>query len=266
MYKRTLIIALLVGVTGLISFASNSVITIPPFQKFLLGEIESTSFRVKIKNLSKFPVEVETRNKEGEKTSGFTFAAKGETKLGIDKEEYVVLTNLNDQPIKIAAHLSKGVEGMRYEIIEMNTVEQTDSVKEMDFEELISDNWKGQLTYKDYSSGEKVSIPSEMKITKLKENTYSFEYIYPDEPKMNNQLKIKIKEDGKMIGDQKVISVRQEGEETVIETIKDGKDNGKKAQLLFTYRFNEKRLSMKREYRTLGSGITQFRNEYIYWK
>lgn len=265
MKNRILFTVVLISLSNLI-FASNAVITIPPHQRFLLGELETTSFKVKIKNLSKFPIQIETKNSRGLRTSSFTFAPKGETKLGVEKNEHVLLINTTDESIKIAAHISKSVEGMRYETVDKIQVEDAASVKDKDLEVLISDQWKGELTYIDYTSGKRTSIASEMKIARQKKDSYIFEYIYTYEPNKSNKMKVKIQEEGTILNDQKVTSVQQEGEYLVIKTEKQGKDNGKKVWFVFTYRFNEKMLSMKKEYRLLGSDELNFRNEYVFRK
>ena len=62
-------------------------------------------------------------------------------------------------------------------------------IKSSDFKLLTAGQWKGKLTYQDYSSNKKVSILSNLTVTQSKEDKLSwiFEYEYPDEPKANKK-------------------------------------------------------------------------------
>ena len=56
-----------------------------------------------------------------------------------------------------------------------------------DLRRLAGARWTGTLTYLDYGSGKKVSIPSNLTVTQAEgdESAWVFEYEYPEEPKAN---------------------------------------------------------------------------------
>ena len=265
-YKRIHLL-LLCFVAFLLGCAtSKSGIGIPPYQEFVLGENEKSAFRAELDNQSDELIEVETRNELGKKTSSFGLSPKGKTKITVASNERAILRNPSGNTVLVQAKLSRNVEGMRYQVIEMEEVEVSTKVTGKDLKSVISDAWKGELTYANYSDGRMVSIPCNLKITQLSDNKFSFEYIYPDEPKANNKQKIHLKKDGQLLGDQQVVSKEKSGNQLIIKTIKEGKDNGEKALFFYTYTLSEEAFSMKKEYQTTGSDVVNFRNEYVFKK
>lgn len=72
------------------------------------------------------------------------------------------------------------------------------TVKGRDLQLLMGAQWKGTLTYLDYSRNKRVSIPSNLTVTKSNGDRWSwvFEYQYPDEPKANSRETVTISKDG----------------------------------------------------------------------
>ena len=90
-------------------------VTIPSNQSFFLGELESTSFKAQVKNLSNKEVDfkvVDTKTKA--KKSGFGISEKGQVEVFVAGDEMAVFINNNDQEVQIKVLLNKDVEGMRY--------------------------------------------------------------------------------------------------------------------------------------------------------
>lgn len=251
-------------ITSCSPFRSN--VTIPAYQQFVLGEYEKNGFSVELNNTSSYIVKVETRDSENKRTSGFGLSANGKTKVYVGKGEKAVLINSNGEKVIVKAKLIKGVEGMRYEVIDMENMKKTQTLNDADLSPVVSDNWEGNLTYMDYSSGKKVTIPCNMKVEKLKKNTFKVYYMYPDEPQANGDDEVKITEDGKKFENREVIQVEKEGNYFLIKTVEKGKDNDKEATLYYTYKFNNKELSIKKEVQTIGSDEMKFRNEYKFKK
>lgn len=245
-------------------FRSN--ITIPAYQQFILGEYEKGGFAVELQNLSPYTVKVETRNSKNKQTSGFGLSANGKTKVYVGNGEKAILINSNGEKVNVKAKLAKSVEGMRYEVMNMTKIEKSQVLKDTDLTAVVSDNWEGNLTYIDYSNDKEVKIACHMKIEKLKKNTFKAYYIYPDEPHANGDNEVKITEDGKRFEDREVIQAEKKGKYFVIKTIEKGKDNNKEATLYYTYKFNDKELSIRKEVQTIGSSEMKFRNEYKFTK
>ena len=70
-----------------------------------------------------------------------------------------------------------------------------------DLQVLTGLQWSGTLTYLDYQSNRKVSIPANLTVRPNGEDKWSwvFEYSYPDEPKANSEEVVRLSKDGKTI-------------------------------------------------------------------
>ncbi|MEL6135599.1 MAG: hypothetical protein AAFR59_19745 [Bacteroidota bacterium] len=137
-------------------------------------------------------------------------------------------------------------------------------IKEQDFGQVLGDDWKGTLTYLDYQSGKKVDIPVELKVSKLKEGQYLLEYSFPEEPQANSKSKVKISKDGKKLDKYRVLSREMlDGGKTKVVCLGDGKDDGKKATLFYTYTFYKDEFIMRKDVQySLGNQQPFFRNEF----
>ncbi len=131
-------------------------------------------------------------------------------------------------------------------------------------------NWKGQLTYLDYSSGTPYSMPCELSISrKGQANKLSLAYAFPNEPKANNTEKIKISKDGKYI-DKNKITQKSKTAEDQIKFIsesrgKDGNDN-KPATIRYIYVIGDNDLVIRKEVKFDDSNEWIMRNEFSFNK
>jgi len=134
-----------------------------------------------------------------------------------------------------------------------------------DFESMNNTNWKGYLSYKDYQSGKQETIPSTMNF-KIESDkiVYSVQYVY--EPNKNNISKVKIKKDGTVFGNEKVISFTEENGSKTLVTMYKGKDNGKKADMYVTRVLTDSTYSATKEVQLEGSNARFIRNKYEYTK
>lgn len=133
-----------------------------------------------------------------------------------------------------------------------------------DFQILNNTKWEGTLTYIDYQSGKPTDVASKMQI-KISENTIEQNIQYVWEPDKNVESKTKIKRNGKFLGKQKVVSknYNEDGSMQIITTAK-GKDDGKKANLYFTYEFDSESYKVTKEVQFDGSDERFMRNTYSY--
>ena len=137
------------------------------------------------------------------------------------------------------------------------------SVELSALEVLAGDNWKGELTYLDYSSNKEVKMPVEMAISIVKEGTFQFAYSYPNEPKANSKAKIRISSDGTKISGNKITKVEKtEDGLLIIHAESKGSDNNEKAMLYFTYTIGKRLFSTKKEVKLAGDDDRFLRNEY----
>ena len=102
-----------------------------------------------------------------------------------------------------------------------------------------SGNWKGSLTYLDYSSGKPYTMPADVGIKRInKTNKFELSNIYPNEMNANSIDTIIISTDGKYI-DKELVKSRKKLPDGDVEIIteatgEDGNDN-KPATFRYTY-------------------------------
>jgi hypothetical protein len=127
--------------------------------------------------------------------------------------------------------------------------------------------WKGSLTYLDYSSGKPYSMPANVTISKDKKNDHQLilAFQYPDEPKANEIDTLILSNDGLQINGAMVISKEKTGNGLLqIITEKpgvDGNDN-RKAVVKHIYTISKKVLVIRKEIRFEGEEKFIMRNEY----
>lgn len=133
-----------------------------------------------------------------------------------------------------------------------------------DFIKLTSSKWTGSLTYTDYSSGKSVTIPAEVSIAQSDEkpSLFIFNFSYPEEPHANSVDSVLISEDGKSIGNERIIQRFNEDSKTVIVTTRDNSENGKEFTYRYTYRFNPRYLYIGKEECEKGSESFLQRNYF----
>jgi hypothetical protein len=100
-----------------------------------------------------------------------------------------------------------------------------------DFKVLNNTNWKGTLTFKNYSDGKQVTLKKTLSILVTK-NKIITKIKFPNEPKANSKKIIKIKRKGTYFGNEKVIKkeVVENGIIKITASYK-GNDNNKKANI-----------------------------------
>jgi len=142
---------------------------------------------------------------------------------------------------------------------------QAPRFSEEDLQRLTGARWRGTLTYTDYRSAKKVSIPSELTVTQAEGQgrAWLFEYVYPAEPKANGRRTVTLGEGGGVFDSEKVVERTGNGDGVVvIVTEKRGKDNDKDALFRFTYTFGGSSFSIRKEVRPEGAAEFFERNRY----
>ena len=134
-----------------------------------------------------------------------------------------------------------------------------------DLQRLAGARWTGALTYLDYGRNTKVSIPSELIVTRdaAGGQSWTFEYVYPKEPQANGKKVVALGVGGRTMADQTVVGreVLADGAIRIV-TESDGTDNDKAARFRFTYLVGPKSFSIKKEVRPAGAAEFFQRNEY----
>lgn len=128
--------------------------------------------------------------------------------------------------------------------------------------------WKGSLTYLDYSSGKPFTMPANATLAQsANPNEIVLALVYPKEPKANGNDTLRIEKKGMEIDGAAVVSktVNAEG---ILEIITerngiDGNDN-KKAVIRHIYRINKNVFSSRKEIKFDGEEKWILRNEYSF--
>ena len=149
-----------------------------------------------------------------------------------------------------------------FALLVLSCVASAQSVSEKDMKVLEGGTWVGTLVYLDYGSGKKTEIKSNLNVAKKSDGVWTFEYIYPDEPKANGSSEVALPDSGKTFNGQTVTSKQRRDGTLQIITTKDGDDNGKKATFRYTYSVTPKTFSIKKEVQYTGESEWFERNTY----
>ena len=124
-------------------------------------------------------------------------------------------------------------------------------------------NWKGTLSYKDFTSGNVVTINASIKLGPIVDhNKIAVAEKYPEEPTRGGIDTLRFSDDGNYISDIKLVSKKKTGDnfQFVLET--EGEDAGQKAEIRITYSFSKSRFTRKKEVRHRGETDYFLRNDY----
>ena len=156
----------------------------------------------------------------------------------------------------------KTLASVLFALLFLSCVASAQSVSDKDVKVLEGGTWVGTLVYLDYGSGKKTEIKSNLNVAKKSDGVWTFEYIYPDEPKANGSSEVALPDSGKTFNGQTVTSKQRRDGTLQIITTKDGDDNGKKATFRYTYSVTPKTFSIKKEVQYTGESEWFERNTY----
>jgi len=116
-FAKALPFAVVAGILALSSCSSNRAgIYIAAGEQFVLGENNTGSYTLKLRNASDTIVGIRAVDKEDESFSqGFGIGPRSRAELKIRGSEKVYLINHSTKEVKVVVELSKQVQGMRYE-------------------------------------------------------------------------------------------------------------------------------------------------------
>lgn len=142
---------------------------------------------------------------------------------------------------------------------------RTAKVRPEDLRRLTGARWTGTLTYTDYSSNRRVSIPSNLTVTGRDgdETSWVFEYEYPKEPKANGRREVTLARDGATLDGAAVVErTSLEGGLLRVVTEKRGTDDDRAALFRYTYLIGASGFSVRKEVRP--DGAEQFFERNVY--
>ena len=134
-----------------------------------------------------------------------------------------------------------------------------------DFRLLEGDDWSGSLTYLDYGSGERVSIPVELKVQVIDDTSLEYAIRYPDEEEHNASAQLRITGEGSFIDGQEVVSRKwaMDGPLTLT-TQGRGYDDNREVDIRFIYVISENEFRMLKDVRFSPDESYINRNEYAF--
>jgi hypothetical protein len=141
------------------------------------------------------------------------------------------------------------------------------AVRDGDLRRLSGAQWKGTLSYLDYRSNRKTTIPSNVTVTQSAGDprAWILAYEYPDEPRANSVDTVAVSADGRSIAGETVVERTMLPDGTLrLVTRQAGKDNDRDATFRFTYLIGASRVSIRKEVMYEGSAEYFERNEYAW--
>jgi hypothetical protein len=141
-----------------------------------------------------------------------------------------------------------------------------DKVTQEDLVVLTGDQWKGKLSYLDYSSNKKTTIQANLLVSQsaVNNNIFYFSNEYPGEPHANNMDTLILSKDGKKLNEQQVIKKERIGNITklITESFSAGTGTGKSFR--YTYLIGKNLFSIKKEEKSSNDSAFFTRNIYEY--
>ena len=139
------------------------------------------------------------------------------------------------------------------------------SIQLSDFESLNNTHWTGTLTYTDYQSGDLKTVDATMQF-EIKGDKILTQVQYTYEPSKNYKGSIKIRKNGTYFGNEKVVSFSDINGTKILVTTYQGKDGGKKADMIMTHTITDSTYSVSKEVVYLDTKERLIRNTYNYTK
>lgn len=126
--------------------------------------------------------------------------------------------------------------------------------------------WRGTLSYSDYTTAKQTSILAVLEIKQLPKNGFVFTNSYPNEPKANSVDTVYINYSGRMLDNERITTVDRFSDGIKIVTEVKGTDgnNNQKALIRRTYQIYQDRMYIRKEVKFSGSSEWLQRNEYLF--
>lgn len=134
-----------------------------------------------------------------------------------------------------------------------------------DLRRLEGDNWEGSLSYLNYGSDKRSTIPVKAAIKVLDENALQYAIQYPGEEQYNAKERLKLSSDGTRIDGFTITSREQTADDMLILTTEGmGRDDNRPAEVQVIYTVAANRFNIRKNIRFKSSGAYLNRNEYSF--
>ncbi len=124
--------------------------------------------------------------------------------------------------------------------------------------------WAGALTYRDYGTGEPVTIPADLAVSAAagKPDAWSFAYSYPDEPHANSVTTIALSADGGQLGDGDVVACDADGDGVRLVVARRETGDDRPALIRSTYLIQPGQFTLTKDVQFEGDAAFIERNQY----
>jgi len=134
-----------------------------------------------------------------------------------------------------------------------------------DLRRLEGGNWEGSLSYLNYGSDKRSTIPVKAAIKVLDENALQYAIQYPGEEQYNAKERLKLSSDGTRIDGYIITSREQTADGMLILTTEGtGRDDNRPAEVQVIYTVAADRFSIRKNIRFKSSETYLNRNEYSF--
>lgn len=134
-----------------------------------------------------------------------------------------------------------------------------------DFKVLKGNDWQGRLTYLNYGSDERSTIPVNLEVSINSDQALIYKMIFPDEPHANSESSLSISDGGAKLDGQKITKrFMNEDGETVIVTKSKGYDDNREVTIRTTYSISENEFKMKKDVQFDTGEAFINRNEFAF--
>ncbi len=129
--------------------------------------------------------------------------------------------------------------------------------------EVLKGDWTGTLTYLDYGSNKRVSIPATATIETINPTSITYSISYPEEPWEDTKAEFELSPDGRSVNGHtiKVKAINTDGT-TVFSTDHRGEDNGEPVSIREVYILGENLFSISKSVKPEGGKDYFNRNAY----
>jgi len=134
-----------------------------------------------------------------------------------------------------------------------------------DLRRLEGDNWEGSLTYLNYGSDKRSTIPVKAAIKVLGKNALQYAIQYPGEEQYNAKERLKLSSGGTRMDGYTITNREQTADGTLILTTEGtGEDDNRPAEIQVIYTVAADRFSIRKNVRFKNSESYLNRNEYSF--
>ena len=141
----------------------------------------------------------------------------------------------------------------------------TEKVTMDDLNRLQGDNWQGTLSYLNYGSDKRSTIPVKATIKVLDKNGLLYAIQYPGEEQYNVKERLKLSSDGTRIDGYSITNREQAADGTLVLTTEGkGRDDNRPAQIQIIYSVAADRFSIRKNVRFTNEEAYLNRNEYSF--